>query len=77
MPDEVAPPRRRDGADDAAGAVDRLRASIGLPGRLSEVGVEEDDLDAVARLSQSNPNVARNPRPVSEDDALAILGAAF
>ena len=63
--------------DDAAGAVDRLRAQIGLPGRLSEAGVDEADLEAVARLSQSNGNVARNPRPVSEADALAILQAAW
>lgn len=63
--------------DDAAGAVDKLRASIGLPGRLSEVGVTEDDLDAVARLSQHNVNVRNNPKPVSEDDAREILEAAF
>lgn len=62
---------------DAAAAVDRLRAGLGLPGRLSEVGVAEEDLPAVARLSQSNHNVARNPRPVSEADALAILEAAW
>ena len=58
-------------------AVDRLRAAVGLPGRLSEVGVAEDDLEAVARLSQANANVGRNPRPVSEADALAILRAAW
>ncbi len=62
---------------EAGQAVDGLRASIGLPARLSEVGVDEADLDAVARLSQSNANVARNPRPVSEDDARAILHDAF
>ena len=62
---------------DAAGAIDRLRAQIGLPGRLSEAGVAETDLEAVARLSQSNQNVGRNPRPVSEADALAILQAAW
>jgi alcohol dehydrogenase class IV len=63
--------------DDAAGAVDRLRAAIGLPATLSECGVSEDDLDAVARLSQRNRNVLANPKPVSEDDARAILEAAF
>ena len=66
-----------DGADDPAGAVDRLRARIGLPGTWREVGVGEDDLEAVARLSQANHNVARNPRPVSEPDALGILQAAW
>lgn len=65
------------GAPDAAAAVDALRAEVGLPARLSEVGVSEDDLEAVARLSQANHNVARNPRPVSEADALAILRAAW
>lgn len=77
-PDEVA----RIGAalgcgDDAAGAVDALRSELGLPGSLREAGVTEDDLAAVARLSQGNHNVRRNPRPVSEDDALAILQAAW
>ena len=65
------------GGGDAADAVDRLRAAIGLPARLSECGVTEDDLDAVARLAQGNRNVQVNARPVSEDDARAILRAAF
>jgi alcohol dehydrogenase class IV len=63
--------------DDAAAAVDDLRARLGLPARLSEAGVDEADLDVVARLSQSNGNVARNPRPVSEADARSILQAAW
>lgn len=62
---------------DAAGAIDQLRARLGLPASLSEAGVEESELAVVARLSQSNPSVGRNPRPVSEDDALAILQAAW
>ena len=65
------------GHDDAAVAIDDLRARVGLPGRLSDAGVAEDDLEVVARLSQSNHNVARNPRPVSEEDALAILRSAW
>ena len=35
----------------------------------SDVGVTEDDLDAVARLSQGSAAVQRNPRPVTEADA--------
>ena len=65
------------GGGDAAAAVEDLRARAGLPSRLRDVGVSEDDLDAVARLSQGNPTVARNPRPVSEEDARAILAAAY
>jgi maleylacetate reductase len=77
VPDEVGRLGAAMGGGDAADAVDALRSGLGLPGRLSEVGVEEDDLEAVARLSQSNHNVGRNPRPVSEQDALAILHAAY
>ncbi len=76
VPDEVGRLSAALGAE-AAGAVDALRSGIGLPGRLSEVGVDEADLEAVARLSQSNANVGRNPRPVSEEDARAILQAAY
>jgi alcohol dehydrogenase class IV len=63
--------------DDPAGAVERLRDGIGLPAQISDLGVEEDDLGAIARLSQQNPSVRSNPRPVSEADALRILEAAW
>jgi maleylacetate reductase len=63
--------------DDPAGAVDRLRERIGLPGQLSGAGVTVDDLEAVVRMSTASPSVRTNPRPVTEDDARAILEAAF
>ncbi len=58
------------GVDDATAAVAALVERLGLPSRLSDVGVTDEDLEAVARLSQGNGNVRANPRPVSEDDAL-------
>jgi alcohol dehydrogenase class IV len=63
--------------DDPAGACERLRSRLGLPGRLSECGVTEEDLDAVARMSQGNVNVGFNPRPVSEEAARQILAEAW
>lgn len=64
--------------DDPAGAVTRLRERIGLPGGISDLGlVEDEDLAAVARLSQQNRSVRTNPRPVTEADALSILEAAW
>src|SRR4051812_7871894 len=63
--------------DDAASAVADLVQRLGLPSGLGECGVTLDDLDAVARLSQSNPNVRNNVRPVSEDEAREILAAAY
>jgi alcohol dehydrogenase class IV len=50
---------------------------MGLPTELSSCGVTMDDLEAVARLSQSNFSIQANPRPVTEDDALEVLRAAF
>jgi alcohol dehydrogenase class IV len=63
--------------DDPAGAVDRLRARVGLPAGLSECGVDQAELDVVARLAMDNRNVKNNPRPVSEDDARQLLAAAY
>ena len=65
------------GHDDPVNAVAVLVERLGLPTHLSDCGVTEEDLDAVARLSQSNRSVQANPRPVSEEDARAVLDAAF
>lgn len=64
-------------AGDPGAAVDRLRERLGLPGRLSDVGVTQDDLDAVARMAEGNANVRNNPRPVSEGAARELLEACF
>lgn len=62
---------------DPAGALDGLRASLGLPAMLAECGVTMEDVEAVARHSGENRNVAANVRPVTVDDARAILAAAL
>ena len=63
--------------DDPSGAVARLVERLGLPTRLRDCDVDEDDLDAVARMSQSSPAVQSNVRPVGEADARAILDDAW
>jgi alcohol dehydrogenase class IV len=63
--------------DDVAAAVERFRDRLGLPAHLSECGVTDDDIDAVARLSQGNISVRRNVRPAGEADVRAILEAAW
>jgi len=77
VPAEVARIGEALGSADAAAAVDALRAQLGLPATLRDAGVDEADLEVVARLSQSNHNVGRNPRPVTEADALGILRSAW
>jgi maleylacetate reductase len=63
--------------EDPAGAVDRLRERLGIPGSLADCGVRLEDIDAVARMSQGQADVSANPRPMSEDDVRAVLAAAF
>ena len=63
--------------DDAPSAVARLIERLGLPTRLRDCDVDEDDLDAVARMSQSSLAVQANLRPVGETDARAILDDAY
>lgn len=77
VPESIAGLAVSMGVGDPAEAVDVLVARLGLPSGLRECGVTEEDLDAVAQLSQSNGNVLNNPRPVSEEDARAILAAAY
>ena len=78
VPDEVRRLGEAIGSpDDPAGAIADLVARLGLPSGLGECGVTLEDIDAVARMSQGNRGIQGNPRPVSEDDARAILAAAF
>jgi maleylacetate reductase len=77
VPDAMAQLARALEVDDATAAVEALVERLGLPSRLSDVGVDDEDIDAVARLSQASGPVRANPRPVSEDDARAILESVY
>jgi alcohol dehydrogenase class IV len=63
--------------DDPVGAIRMLLRRVGLAPGLSDLGVDDDDIAAVARQAESSTTVAANPRPLSEADARAILEAAF
>ena len=63
--------------DEAIDAVRDLAADCDLPVRLRDVGVAYDDLPAYAELALGDAAVFTNPRPVSADDALAVLHAAW
>lgn len=63
--------------DDAAAAVERLVARLGIPSRLGDCGVTLDDVDAVARQAPSHGTVQANVAPVDENAAKGILLAAY
>ncbi len=62
----------------AADAVAELVADLGLPGRLRDVGVTEDQLDRIAAESMHDRWVHTNPRRIAGPaDVRALLDAAW
>ncbi|QGG94818.1 iron-containing alcohol dehydrogenase [Actinomarinicola tropica] len=61
------------GGDDPAGAVQELLVRIGAHTTLGDLGVHDDDLEAVARQSGSHRGVQTALRPVGESDVRALL----
>jgi alcohol dehydrogenase class IV len=65
-------------AQRAITAVEKLRSDIGIPNRLRDLGVREDQLRPFAEKAFGIKRILRvNPRPVTVDDLQAILREAF
>ncbi|NPC46527.1 iron-containing alcohol dehydrogenase [Corallococcus sp. AB032C] len=64
----------------AANAIDRVRklaASVGIPTRLREAGVQEKDLEHIAQKAFQDASHQGNPRTVTEADLLAMAREAY
>jgi alcohol dehydrogenase class IV len=57
--------------------VRRLNREIGIPGRLRDVGVKEEDLGRIADKAFQDASHQSNPRKCTRDDLLEILRAAY
>jgi alcohol dehydrogenase len=76
--EDVAGLNEQQAAERAVAVVDRLRADIGVPGRLRELGVSEGQLRGFAERAASIKRVLRvNPRPVTVEDLEGIYRAAY
>ncbi|MGH7172045.1 MAG: iron-containing alcohol dehydrogenase [Gemmataceae bacterium] len=65
-------------AEAAIAAVEQLRQDIGIPLRLRDLGVKDEQLRPFAEKAFSIKRMLRvNPRPVTADDLEGILRAAF
>jgi alcohol dehydrogenase class IV len=65
-------------AERAIAAVERLRNDIGVPARLRDIGVKDEQLRPFAEKAFGIKRILRvNPRPVTADDLEGILRAAF
>lgn len=66
------------GPAQAPEAIQALSADLGLPQKLREVGVFEQDLELVAAwTAERSPEATHSPKPVSATEALAVLRAAW
>ncbi len=69
-----------DGAGDAEAAISaiaNLAATVGMTARLSDFGIGEADLSALADDTLDDPVTANNPTTPTKDDVLAILRSAL
>jgi lactaldehyde reductase len=57
--------------------VKALSASIGIPTKLSEIGVKEEDLPDLAVAAFNDVCTGGNPRPTSVEDILIIYKTAY
>jgi len=61
-------------ADRAIDAIHRLNADIGIPARMSDIGVQPDQIPAMAEKAFAVKRILRvNPRTVTENDLAEIL----
>lgn len=64
--------------DSPSEAVAHLIASLGLPTRLRDVGIEKSQIAAIASAAADHPWVHSNPRPIeSVDQIITILERAY
>lgn len=67
----------REAAFKALEAIDALCADLGVPRRLRDLGVREDSLDGMAKLSFDLDYNRWNPRLTSEADFVDLFRSAF
>jgi alcohol dehydrogenase len=76
--EDVSQISERDAAVLAIAAVERLQADIGIPRRLRDLGVRDDQLPDFAEKAATIKRIIRvNPRPVTAADCEAIYRSAW
>jgi alcohol dehydrogenase class IV len=54
-----------------------LRASLGIPATLAEIGVSADHLERIATMAEADPSASGNPLPFDAAAARTVLKAAM
>lgn len=61
----------------AVDAVKKLSQDVGIPATLKEIGVKEEDLDALADAAMADVCTGGNPRPCTKELVLEVYKTAF
>ena len=61
----------------AVGAVKQLSKDVGIPEKLRDIGVKEEDLPALAEAAMADVCTGGNPRPCTVESILEIYKKAF
>ncbi len=63
------------GLDGVIAWIETLNAELGIPARLSELGVGTDRIEEMADMAVVDPTAGGNPRKLTKDDAIALFNA--
>jgi lactaldehyde reductase len=61
----------------AVDAVKTLKKDVGIPETLKEIGVKEEDLEALTDAAMADVCTGGNPRPCSREQVLEVYKTAF
>ena len=63
---------KEEAADDACTEIENLSRRVGIPAHLSDLGITEADIDALADQAIADVCTPGNPREVTRDDIVAL-----
>jgi alcohol dehydrogenase len=77
MGEQVDHLSKRDAADRALAAIEKLSSDIGIPKGLAELGVKEKDIPTMTANAQADACGLTNPRCPTDQDVISIYTAAL
>jgi len=77
MGEQVDQLSKRQAADRALAAIEKLSRDIGIPSGLSELGVKEKDISTMTKNAQADACGLTNPRCPTDEEVAAIYKAAL